>query len=309
MIIPGRLKRGDRIGVVTPSAPLNTEELRIRLRRGITILREMGFEVVTGRSALKVNGYLSAEPEEKAAEINEMFSDRGISAIICSQGGGTANGCLRHLDWEAIRRNPKIFQGFSDISVLLNAINTMTGLVTFHGHDVAWGLGWKPSEYDLTEFRRRLIDGEAGEVASRGGRRTVRGGEASGRLIGGNIMCLLKLAGTPYWPDCRNAILFMEGYTVGPDDCDYMFHQLEQMGVFDQISGAVVGYVHSLQNSSVPVEQMEDILLNVSRRYDFPILKTNDFGHECPSTVLPVGAKAAMDADRRILEIKERCVE
>ncbi|MCL5254004.1 MAG: LD-carboxypeptidase [Candidatus Thermoplasmatota archaeon] len=308
MIIPKRLKKGDRIGVVTPSAPLNSNELVARLNNGIAILNDMGFEVVLGRNAMKVNGYLAGEPVEKAEDINEMFADRNVSAILCSQGGGTANSCLPHLDWDTIRKNPKIFQGFSDISVILNSINSKTGLVTFHGHDVAWGLGWKPSEYDLNEFRLRLIDGMTGEVNPSGERKTVRSGSASGKLVGGNIMCLLKLAGTPYWPDCRNSILFMEGYTVGPDDCDYMFHQLEQMGIFEEISGAVVGYVHSLQNSPFPVRQMEDILLDVSRRYDFPILKINDFGHECRTTVLPVGAMARIDTDEKIFSITERCL-
>jgi muramoyltetrapeptide carboxypeptidase len=308
MIIPMRLKKGDRIGVVTPSAPLNSSELVARLKNEIALLEGMGFEVVLGRHALKVNGYLAGGPEEKAEDINDMFADRTVSAIICSQGGGTANSCLPYLDWDKIRRNPKIFQGFSDISVILNSISTKTGLVTFHGHDVAWGLGWKPSEYDLNEFRLRLIGGMTGEVNPSGERRKVRGGSASGKLVGGNIMCLLKLAGTPYWPDCTDSILFMEGYTVGPDDCYYMFHQLEQMGVFEEISGAVVGYVHSLQRSPVPVPQMEDIPLDVSRRYDFPILKTNDFGQECPATVLPVSAAARVDADAKTLSITGKCL-
>ncbi len=237
-----------------------------------------------------------------------MFADRSISAIICSQGGGTANACLPLLDWELIKKNPKIFCGFSDISVLLNAIYSKTGLVTFHGSDVAWGFGWKPTEYDISEFTGRLLEGRTGEITPAGQRKTVRGGKAAGRLMGGNLMCLLKLAGTPYWPDFSDAILFMEGYTVGSDDCDYMFNQLMQMGVFESIRGAVVGYIHSLQTAKHDVAQMEDVLLEVTKDYTFPILKVNDFGHECSNTVIPVGIDGRIDADSLKFRLDGPCV-
>ena len=308
MKLPSRLNRGDRIGVVSPSAPIDTDELLSRLNSGIRVLNDMGFDVVTAKNALRVRGYSAGTPLEKANDINTMFGDESISAIICSQGGGTANGCLPLLDWKLIQDNPKIFCGFSDISVLLNAIYARTGLVTFHGSDVAWGFGWKPSEYDIAEFTGRLIEGKTGKIAAAGERKTVRGGRAEGRLMGGNIMCLLKLAGTPYWPDFSNAILFMEGYTVGPDDCDYMFNQLMQMGVFDDVRGVIVGHVHSLQTAKHEVMQMEDVLLDVTKDYTFPILKVDDFGHECPNTIIPVGAGGFVDADLREFGISGACV-
>ncbi len=308
MLLPARLKRGDRIGIVSPSAPIDTDELLSRLNSGIRVLEDMGFDVVTAKNALRVRGHSAGTPLEKADDINTMFADRSISAIICSQGGGTANACLPLLDWELIRKNPKIFCGFSDISVLLNAIYSKTGLVTFHGSDVAWGFGWKPTEYDISEFTGRLLEGRIGEVTPAGQRKMVRGGKAAGRLMGGNLMCLLKLAGTPYWPDFSDTILFMEGYTVGSDDCDHMFNQLMQMGVFESIRGAVVGYIHSLQTAKHDVAQMEDVLLEVTKDYTFPILKVNDFGHECPNTIIPVGGMGLVDADSMTFGITGACV-
>ncbi len=308
MIIPRRLKPGDRIGIVSPSAPVNTDELLSRLHRGMKVLQDMGFDTVVAKNALKVRGHSAGTPREKADDINSMFEDEDISAIICSQGGGTANGCLPFLDWELIRRHPKIFCGFSDISVLLNTITDRTGLVTFHGHDVAWGFGLSPTDYDIREFRGRLMEGRMGDIAPAGERRTMRGGRAEGRLMGGNLMCTLKLAGTPYWPDFSEAILFIEGYTVGPDDCDYMFNQLMQMGVFDAVRGVVVGYIHSLQSAGRNVTQMEEVLLDVTEDYSFPILKVADFGHECPSTVIPLGVGGLIDADNSVFSITGRCV-
>jgi muramoyltetrapeptide carboxypeptidase len=237
-----------------------------------------------------------------------MFADPAIKAVICSQGGSTANACLPYLDWGVIQANPKILMGISDITVLLNAVQRQTGLVTFHGNDVTWGFGRYPTPYDLDEFRARLVDGQIGPIPTDGPRRTIRGGVAEGTLLGGNLTSLLKLAGTPYFPDFRGAILFVEAINIAPEACDYGFEQLKQIGVFDQIHGAVVGYIDGLQNNPAALMQMEDILLRVSSAYDFPILKTNDFGHNWPNTTLPVGGRVRIDADQKLLEIVEPIV-
>jgi len=100
----------------------------------------------------------------------------------------------------------------------------------------------------------------------------------------------------------------MEAYKITPEGCDYTFHQLKQMGVLDKIQGAIVGHVHSLQTSRTKTLQMEEILLRVASDYSFPILKTNDFGHECPNTVLPVGVTARLDAGKKEVEILEKYV-
>ena len=215
---------GDKVGIVSPSSlvPGSTDQ---QFRSGIAYLEALGFEVVTGRHALSTDWGYSASPLEKASDIHQMFSDPSIRAIICSQGGATANACLPYLDWEFIRENPKIFLGISDITVLLNAIYHRTGLVTFHGNDLMWGFGRHPTLYDRSEFVRWLVDGANGEVQ----------------------------------PNARM--------------------------------------------------QMEDILLRVSEGNNFPILKTNDFGHNCPNTVLPVGAIARLEADHCHLKILEFCVK
>ncbi len=157
-------------------------------------------------------------------------------------------------------------------------------------------------------FEKTLLKGKTGAIPPNGPRKTIRRGQAEGKLLGGNLRCLLKLAGTPYWPDFGDAILFIEAYQITPKACHTAFHQLAQMGVFDQISGVVVGYIDSMQRDSRKGLFMEDVLLQVCQDWNFPILKTNDFGHNCPNAVLPVGGRASMDADRQILEITEKCV-
>ena len=147
------------------------------------------------------------------------------------------------------------------------------------------------------------------QINANGARKTVRSGVAEGTLLGGNLNCLMKLAGTPYFPDFTNAIFFVEAMTIQPEECDYMFRQLQQMGAFDRVQGVIVGYIDSMQKDPETTLQMEDVLLTVTADNDFPVLKVNEFGHCCPNTTLPVGGKVRVDADRQEIEILEVCVQ
>jgi muramoyltetrapeptide carboxypeptidase len=306
-LIPHRLMPGDTIGVIAPSDPILPAQEN-NLQMGIQYLQDMGFQVKCG-THIHANtlGY-AATPQEKADDINYMFADPEVKAIICAQGGDTANAPLNLINWEAIRRNPKIFLGLSDITVLLNAIYHRTSLVTFHGNDILWGFGNNLVEYERSEIIRTLINAEIGPIPPHGARRTIRGGQACGKLLGGNLRCLLKLAGTPFWPDFSGAILFLEAFEISASACHTAFHQMQHMGIFDQIHGAVVGYIYSMQHNKDPRPHMEDILLEVTQQYTFPILKMNDFGHVCPNTVLPVGGKVDLDADQGVLSVVSPCL-
>lgn len=306
-MIPMRLGKGDVIGVVSASSPV-TQELDEQFQKGVEFLEGLGFGIVVGDHVYSTSWGYAASPQEKAEDINRMFANDAVKAIVCSQGGDTANACLPYLDWDTISENPKIFIGISDITVLLNAIYHRTGLITFHGNDVMWGFGRNPTTYDTREFIGRLLEAKTGAVEPGGERRTIRSGGAEGVLLGGNLDCLLKLAGTPYFPDFEQAIFFVEALNITPARCDHRFQQLEQIGVFDRIVGALVGYIDGLQNDESALMQMEDVLLQVTAGYDFPILKVDDFGHNCPNTVLPVGGKVRINADARTLEIIESCV-
>lgn len=303
MLLPRRLQPGDTIGVVSPSDPV-TEEKRGQLDRGVAFLDSLGFKVQPAQNALKPR----LTPQEKAADINEMFSNLNIDGVICAQGGDSAQECLDYIDWEIVRRNPKVFMGISDITVLLDAIHAKTGLVTFHGNDVMYGFGRNPTGYNKTEFLDRLVHGKIGPIAADKERKTVRGGVCEGRLIGGNLRCMLKLLDTPYWPDVDGAVLFFEAFHITPEQCMERFARLERAGVFEAVSGVVVGYIYGMQTAKERVTQMEDVLLSATERYDFPILKVNDFGHNTPNTVLPVGGRVRMDAGAQSIEILEKCV-
>jgi muramoyltetrapeptide carboxypeptidase len=297
---------GDTIGIVSPSGPI-LGDLSRQLTEGINFLKRLGLRVVLGKNALNVDDYSAGTPEERAEDVNLMFSDKKIKAVFCSTGGLTANSCTPLLDWKAIRRNPKIFLGMSDVTVLLNAIYAKTSVITFHGNNVL-KYGADPTKYDTQELVQRLVDAKIGRINRISERKTVRKGIAEGRLLGGNLSSLLRLAGTCYFPDFSDSILFIEANEITPQECNYAFNQLRQIGVFNKTEGVIIGYVCSLQASQKKLTSMEDILLKITEEYDFPILKMNDFGHNCPNTVLPIGVKARLDAESKELEILERCV-
>lgn len=307
-IIPNKLSPGDCIGVIAPSDPVSPEFTR-RLQEGQSVLESLGFRVKFGKFIRENSLGYSATPEEKAHDIHAVFSDDEIKAVICAQGGDTANAPLHLLDWDLIQANPKIFLGLSDITVLLNAIHHQTGLVTFHGSDLLWSFGNELPDYERQEFLRVLVRGEVGPIPPNRERRTIRPGKAGGKLTGGNLRCLLKLAGTTFWPDFNGAVLFLEAYQITPKACHAAFSQLKQIGVFTQITGVVLGYIDSMQAEPTPRPHMEDVLLEITAEYRFPILKINDFGHNCPNTILPVGAEAELDAGEKSLIITSQIVK
>ncbi|MEO5357305.1 MAG: LD-carboxypeptidase [Nitrospirae bacterium YQR-1] len=301
-VLPRRLQPGDTIGVVCPSNEITSQKQRDELHYGIRFFENMGFDVEAGKNLH------SANPKDRAEDINGFFRRSDIKAIMSAQGGDTAERVLEFIDWRAVSENPKVFMGLSDVTVFLNAIFTQTSVITFHGGDVRYHFGRNPCEYDRAEFTERLVNGLGGKINPSGLRETIRGGKGRGRLLGGNLRCLLKLAETPFWPDFTGAILMFESHTIDERRCTEYFKILRNKGVFDKITGAVVGFVYSMEVENHNTLQMEDILLNETVDFDFPILKARDFGHGCPNTVLPIGAEIELDADKKIYEIVGKTV-
>lgn len=306
-LIPPRLEIGDTIGVVTPSAEIDdapTDNPQQALENGLNYLKELGFQVKMGKHALKKGALGAGSPQERAEDINAMFADPQIKAIISTHGGVVANSCLPYLDYDLMRSQPKILIGFSDINTLHLGIYAQAGLVTFHGNMVMYYFGMDPQEYDRREFHERLVQGKIGPVRKNSKWRTIKGrGAVAGRLLGGNDWVMQWLLGTPYWPDFSGAILFIEVPGFTPDIFYNRLNHFKQAGLFDQIEGILVGYAEERDGF-----RAEEILRLVTADYDFPIVKTDDFGHHCPNTVLPVGIRASLDADSATLELLEPCV-
>ena len=171
-MIPRKLSPGEIIGIAAPSTAVQPD-METRLVTGLAFLKSMGFNIKLGRHIRSDGSDTAASPKQKAEDLNALFADPSVRAVICAQGGDTANASIPFLDWNTIRENPKIFLGISDITVLLNAIYHKTGLVTFHGNDVLWGFGQTMTEYDRAEFERILINGEIGPIPKNSTWKTV----------------------------------------------------------------------------------------------------------------------------------------
>ncbi|MFA5075854.1 MAG: LD-carboxypeptidase [Patescibacteria group bacterium] len=313
-----RLKRGDTIGLVCPSSFLNKGKEKL-VDNAINILKQdFGLNAVWGKNARKIDKYgISAgTPQEKADDINKFFADHRVQAIWCATGGNTANQVLDYLDFTMIKNNPKIFIGLSDNTVFLNAIYKMTGLVTMHGPDAKVGNKneYFDSKFSQDEFKKRLIDGDlnVGQISKW---QTVRQGKATGKMLGGNIICFLKLLGTKYFPDVRDSILLMEEYDINIKKSIWLLTQYKQAGIFDKINGIIVGDYYHLDHQQKEFRPdggrilFENILLDITKDYNFPILKIYEFGHKCPSTILPIGVEAEMDASKKVFKILKDCVK
>jgi len=295
-MIASLLQVGDTIGIVAPSNSYK-EIFKGNFEQARNLLEVMGYKLVFGSNLFETSEDVAVDANKRALDINEMFSNNEIKAIICLQGGENANAVLPLLDYEAIKENPKIFLGLSDITTILNAIYKKTGLITYHGNDFLFGFGGDFTEYDMNDFEDTFVKGNRKELIPTKSRKIVRGGKAEGILIGGNLRCLLKLAGTEYFPDFSNAILFVEAQSGKIKQYEYMFEQLKQIGVFDVINGVIVGYVKGLQEEPKSKIQMEDILLKVTSNYNFPIIKCDDFGHKNSNATMPIGAKVRINTN------------
>ena len=297
---PGKLNIGDTIGVIAPSKPI-TDEYNVYLQNSIKIFEDMGFKVKLSKNLYKNTYGYSATPQEKADDINDMFSDNDVKAIISAVGGDNSFNCLGLIDYENIKKNPKIICGYSDATNYLEAIYTKTGLVTFH-HGEMIDLGRKKSkDFQLSQFKKVFIDDNLGEVDKNKPYKSLQKGVAEGILVGGNVPSMVTLLNTEYFPDLTDKILFLEVFATSTDFdlADRYLGVLKYHGVFDKIKGLWIGHYHNDSDTM----KIEDVFMRNLKEYDFPILKCDDFGHDCENIVIPIGSKVKLDADNCKVEI------
>jgi muramoyltetrapeptide carboxypeptidase len=301
IIKPRRLKKGSKIGFVCPSNYLDDSKYSF-VEKAIKKINELGYQVIWGQNAKKFDKYgvSAGEPIQRAEDINSFFADNSIDAIWCVSGGYTAVEIISYLDFKIIKQNPKLFIGLSDNTVLLSAINKITGLVTIHGTDPKFGSGYFDDEYTHKELVNRLGKGLKGEIPKNSEWKAIRVGKAQGRLVGGNLSCMLNVAGTKYGYNYKDSILLIEAYGLSVKKALCLINRLKLMGVFEDIKGVVIGNIYGFdvdKKYDVNKKQIyfEDIFLDIVKEYNFPILKFYEAGHKCASTFLPIGAKVEID--------------
>ena len=305
MLTPQKLKKGDVIGVVAPSNPIIDENIE-DLEQARKIIENAGFKVKYSKNLFSnTNGY-SATSREKAEDINEMFRDKDVKMIWCAKGGQNSNSTFEYLDYELIKNNPKIICGYSDITSLTNIITAKTGLVTFSGTNFKT-IATDETNYSYNEVMKRFVDGSL-ELGLEGEKyETLNEGVAEGQLIGGNLSLTRGLVSGKYSIDFTDKILFLEelGIETMPSLASNFLYYMKQNGIFDKIKGLWIGnYEHE---SGISLEKV--ILDVLEGEYDFPIIKSNNFGHTETKTVIPIGTKAKIDTkNERKIELIEKCV-
>jgi muramoyltetrapeptide carboxypeptidase len=296
LLIPPRLALGDTIGLVAPASSTEKPE---RIDAVIAHLKSQGFGVKEGRHLRQRTGYLAGSDADRAADLNAMFADSGVKAIFALRGGYGSCRILPLIDYAAARANPKPFIGYSDITALHHALLVKAGLVTYHGPNA--NEAFQPG--NNAALRRALMDPVQKTLIfsreKKGGEaiHTEVAGAATGRLLGGNMTCLLRLIGTPYAPDFTNAILFLEDTGEKAYRVDGMFTHLRLAGVLDQIGGLILGrFDHADREEQ---GRIDTFLREEAARLGKPCISHAPIGHFPEQTVMPIGMMAELHAEAR----------
>jgi muramoyltetrapeptide carboxypeptidase len=293
MLKPNKLKVGDMVGVVAPSRPI------IRIKReigeGIKIVESLGFKVKLGKNLNKKLYYSAGSAQERASDLNSMFANRKVKAIICATGGLSSSQILDLIDYDLIKKNPKIFIGYSDTTALLLAIHKKTNLITFHGTDLC---DLESISKNARTFLFDMIMGKKQEYILPNVIEVIRHGNAIGELVGGNLYLTNSLLGTKYSPSYAKKIWFWEDTGESPASLDQKLTHLKLTGKLEKISAMVIGNLSDCKDKKYKEDNrpIKDIVLELTKNYNFPIIKVSYFGHDIANFyTLPIGAKAIIN--------------
>jgi muramoyltetrapeptide carboxypeptidase len=288
--IPQRVHPGECVGIVAPASGFDAK----KFESGIEVIESMGFRVNIPEALLDPKGYLSASDETRAIHINRYFADPCIKAIFCARGGYGAIRVLEWLDWETILKNPKIFVGYSDITVLLSAFYARCGLAVFHGPMAAT---LADSDEDSKNALLAALAGQNPYQISLENCRILIPGRTTGPVIGGNLTSLCHLMGTSYAPKTNNHIVFLEDRGEAPYRIDRMLTHLSLAGCFEDIAGLVLG-------SFTECGEYHDIerrAIDILGRRDVPLVSGLNAGHGGRNLTIPMGVPAILNTDSRML--------
>lgn len=311
MMRPARLRKGDSIGLITPASYIEDDSLE----KAVTHLESLGLKVVMGRHIRSLYGNMAGTDAERLADLHNMFINPAIKGIWCARGGYGSARLLDQLDYRLIRRNPKVLVGYSDITALHCAILQQSGLVTFHGpvgsseltdytrSEVESILFTPPAEYTISVAAAQLEEAKTDDAYTP---QTIIPGRAEGKLLGGNLSLLAALAGTPYLPDFKGKLLFIEDIGEKPYRIDRMLTTLRQNQGFRQAAGIVLGVFADCEASENSRSlSLQETLKDRLGDLEIPVLYGLSFGHVDNMTVLPMGVKARLDTEQQTLTLLE----
>jgi len=325
-LIPRRLRAGDTVAVVAPAGPVPEQ----RLQRGIATLTRLGFEVRLGAGVLSRERYLAGTDEQRTVDLVSLWARNDVAGVFCARGGyGTAR-IVDALTPAFLRKHPKVFCGFSDITTL-HAACARAGLVSFYGPMVAWDLAHGPVRpprsrtaalrmadavetsrsggFDEANFRAVLMEAEAGVVITSAAAEPLVKGRARGRLAGGCLSMLVATLGTPEEFDARGTILVLEDEMEPPYRIDRMLTQLRRAGKLDGVRGIALGDFPECHPDKGLGYTLADVLRDRLGDLGVPVAWRLPVGHtKQPNVTLPLGVAATLDATRGKIVIEQRAV-
>ena len=322
-----KLRRGDTIGVFSPSSPA-TAFAKKRYERAKAFMRDQGFRIKEGKLTGKSDGYRSGSIAERADELNELLHDPEVKCVMSAIGGANSNSILPYIDYEYFKAHPKVVIGYSDMTAILLAIYAKTGISTYYGPAMVASFGEFPPFVENTYkyFEDLLVndlvlpysfempeqwtdeyipweDQERGKKGSANRLVTVNGGISRGRLIGGNLNTMQGIWNTEYMPTIQPGdILLIEDSLKDAATIERSFALLKCSGVFDRIGGLILGKhekFDSLGTGRKPYEILNEVMGDV----DFPVLAEFDCCHTHPMLTVPIGSQVQLDADAQIVTL------
>lgn len=303
---PQALKPGDTIAISSPAGAVWDAT---QIETFSTILKGFGFKVVLGKTLNEKYGYFAGTDELRANELNALFADKNIKGIFCMKGGWGCARLLDKLDFELIKRNPKVLIGFSDITTLLVAITAKTGLITFHGP--VGNSGW--NAWTSSVFKNVVMNTEGLPLFSNPSNEepfvTINPGKARGELAGGNLTVIASLMGSMYLPDWKGKILFLEEVKEEPYSIDRLLTQLKLCGVLDAIGGFVFGKcAKCLAEEPQKAFTFQEVLSQHLKPLGIPAFYGAMIGHIENKLTVPLGIMAEIDADKGSIQLLETAV-
>lgn len=307
---PKKLQKGDTIGLISPASALNDPE---NLKKGIEYLEKLGYKVKVGTFANAKKGYLAGEDSQRLEDLHNMFADKNVNAIFCIRGGYGSGRLLDKVDYNLIRKNPKIFVGYSDITALQMAMLQKAGLVTFAGPMPGSTLqeGIDASTEEM--FWKILTNNKKiGKLSNPHNEKfyILAKGRASGPMIGGNLCLVTSLMGTEYLPKFKDCVLMLEEIDEAPYRVDRMLNQLRLAGVFDEISGLILGrFINCVEHDhSKKTLTINEVIDDYFGKAQFPVMYNFIHGHVKESLTVPYGINIKMNTAYNNIEIDENAV-
>ena len=300
-LFPPPVKPGDTIGIVAPSGQIRDKQ---QFESGVHILKDMGLSVRFPNELWPGSGYFSDNDQNRAREFNRTWADPDIKAVIAARGG---YGCIRildRIDLDLIRKTPKLLLGFSDITIFHSYLQQKTGLVSLHG-PVVTSLALS-DKIARDRFNHCLLGKWTREIDARH-IEILRGGPpVQGILVGGNLSSIQSLLGTPFQPDWKDKIVFLEDTGEPFYRLDRMLTQFFYSGMFNGITGLILGdFSYDLSQSSIQRQRLQESvwerILTLTARSGIPVWGDFPIGHCVNNLTLPIGAVSCMDSKRAIL--------